>query len=195
MDSTASNLAPLALEKCPTGIRGLDDITFGGLPAGRPTLLCGGRVVVRPCWPWNFWSVVQPPYNQPGVFISFEESIQELVQKCRVSRLGPEDPAGYKPVCPRLYSHRAQPISGNGDLRSGSESLPESATPLIELGPSALYWTLSKLCSATYPTVPWCGQKLRRLFLWLKKKGVTAIITAESGGAHSHPPWHGRIRF
>ena len=43
-----------SLPKSPTGIQGLDEITGGGFPRGRPTLVCGGAGAAKLCWPWNF---------------------------------------------------------------------------------------------------------------------------------------------
>ena len=66
------------LPKSPTGIEGLDEITGGGLPKGRPTLLCGGAGCGKTLLAMEFLVRGATEYNEPGVFISFEETEKEL---------------------------------------------------------------------------------------------------------------------
>jgi len=60
---------------------GFDEITGGGLPKGRPTLVCGGQAVVKLFLQWSFSFAVATLYDEPGVFISFEETEKELTAK------------------------------------------------------------------------------------------------------------------
>jgi len=69
---------PEALEKTPTGIKGLDEITKGGLPAGRPTLVAGGPGSGKTLLAMEFLVHGAESYNEPGVFIAFEETAEEL---------------------------------------------------------------------------------------------------------------------
>ena len=66
------------LEKCPTGIQGLDEITAGGLPRGRPTLVCGDAGSGKTILAMQFLVHGITQYNEPGVFIAFEETAQDL---------------------------------------------------------------------------------------------------------------------
>ena len=66
------------LVKAPTGITGLDDITFGGLPAGRPTLICGSAGCGKTLFGVTFLVNGATLYNEPGVFVSFEERAKDL---------------------------------------------------------------------------------------------------------------------
>jgi len=68
------------ISKCPTGILGLDEVTFGGLPRGRPTLVCGGAGCGKTLLGLEFLVRGATQYNEPGVCISFEETGQELSQ-------------------------------------------------------------------------------------------------------------------
>ena len=66
------------LSKCPTGIQGLDEITEGGLPRGRPTLVCGGAGSGKTLLGMEFLVRGITQYHEPGVFLSFEETAEEL---------------------------------------------------------------------------------------------------------------------
>src|SRR5205085_5338243 len=74
------------LPKCPTGIQGLDEITGGGLPRGRPTLVCGGAGCGKTLLATEFLVRGATQYGEPGVFIAFEETAEEL--KANVASLG-----------------------------------------------------------------------------------------------------------
>ena len=72
-----------ALPKAPTGIAGLDEITGGGLPKGRPTLICGGPGCGKTLLATEFLVRGATQFGEPGVFISFEETGEELAQNVR----------------------------------------------------------------------------------------------------------------
>src|ERR1043165_892757 len=74
------------VEKCPTGIHGLDEITFGGLPRGRPTLVCGSAGCGKTLLGMEFLVRGATEFNEPGVCLSFEESAEELASN--VASLG-----------------------------------------------------------------------------------------------------------
>src|SRR5512138_3549395 len=79
------------IAKCPTGIRGLDEITSGGLPQGRPTLVCGGAGSGKTLLAMEFIVRGVRDYGEPGVFVAFEENIDELA--ANVASLGFDLPA------------------------------------------------------------------------------------------------------
>src|SRR6187431_2033450 len=88
-DATQRSPEPLKvpeLLKAPTGIVGLDDITSGGLPAGRPTLLCGSAGCGKTLFGMHFLVRGALDYGEPGVFVAFEEREQDLIQN--VASLG-----------------------------------------------------------------------------------------------------------
>ncbi|MEY2499643.1 MAG: circadian clock protein KaiC, partial [Verrucomicrobiota bacterium] len=74
------------MRKSPTGIRGLDEITGGGLPAGRPTLVCGGAGCGKTLLAMEFLVRGATEYGEPGVFMAFEETREELTEN--VASLG-----------------------------------------------------------------------------------------------------------
>src|SRR5579871_6957743 len=80
-----SEMRPM-LSKCPTGVSGLDEITFGGLPKGRPTLVCGGPGCGKTLFGLEFLVRGATQFGEPGVFVSFEENAAELT--ANVASLG-----------------------------------------------------------------------------------------------------------
>ncbi len=70
----------VVLEKCPTGIRGLDEITKGGLPRGRPTLICGSAGSGKTLFAMEFLMRGAMDYGEPGVFMTFEETPEDLAK-------------------------------------------------------------------------------------------------------------------
>ena len=81
-----ANFKPKTLPKSPTSIQGFDEITGGGLPKGRPTLVCGGAGCGKTLFAMEFLVRGATLYNEPGVFISFEETAEELA--ANVASLG-----------------------------------------------------------------------------------------------------------
>ena len=72
-----------ALEKTPSGIAGLDEITGGGLPRGRPSLVCGGAGAGKTMLAMEFVVRGATQYNEPGVFVAFEETEEELAKNVK----------------------------------------------------------------------------------------------------------------
>src|SRR3954454_18571224 len=75
--------AERGLPKAPTGISGLDEITGGGLPCGRPTLVCGNAGCGKTLLAMEFLVRGATPYGEPGGFLSFEETAEELARNVR----------------------------------------------------------------------------------------------------------------
>ncbi|HEY9877653.1 MAG TPA: circadian clock protein KaiC [Leptolyngbyaceae cyanobacterium] len=172
------------LVKCPTGIRGLDDITYGGLPQGRPTLICGKAGCGKTLMAMEFLVRGAIDLGEPGVFISLEESPDELAQN--VASLGWNlDELIEKKLLVMDYIHieRTQlEETGAYDLealfvRIGHAIDRINAKRITIDTLETLFGSLSDTALVR--------SELRRLFLWLKAKGVTAIITAESGDSGS----------
>ena len=168
------------LEKCLTGIRGLDEITFGGLPQGRPTLICGKAGSGKTLLAMEFLVRGALNYGEPGVFISLEESIQELNQN--VASLGWDLQAlQAKDLFRADYIHieRSQfEETGSYDL----EALFARIGYLIDqIGAKRVVLDTLETLFGSLSDSGLIRSELRRLFQWLKSKGVTAIVTAESG--------------
>src|SRR6202167_3465725 len=84
--TTKIEIIPAGLPKCPTGIHGLDEITLGGLPRGRPTLVCGGAGCGKTLLGMEFLVRGATEFDEPGVCLSFEETVDELASN--VASLG-----------------------------------------------------------------------------------------------------------
>ncbi len=168
------------LEKCLTGIRGLDEITFGGLPQGRPTLICGKAGSGKTLLAMEFLVRGALHYGEPGVFISLEESVEELRQN--VSSLGWDLQALEAEQLFRadyIHIERSQfEETGTYDL----EALFARIGYLIDqIGAKRVVLDTLETLFGSLSDAALVRSELRRLFQWLKLKGVTAIVTAESG--------------
>ena len=168
------------LAKCPTGVRGLDDITEGGLPRGRPTLLCGGPGCGKTLLAMEFIVRGARDFNEPGVFMTFEESTDDLAKN--VASLGfdlPDLIRRKKLALDYVHVERSE-IAETGEydleglfIRLGA-MIDQVKAKRVALD------TLESLF-AGLPNEGILRAELRRLFRWLKQKGVTAVITAEQG--------------
>jgi circadian clock protein KaiC len=171
--------APAGLEHCPTGIDGLDDVTNGGLPRDRTTLLAGGPGCGKTMLAMEFL-VRGAELGEPGVFLAFEESADELATN--VASLGWDIRAlcaDGKLLVDHVKVEREQ-IDQTGDY--DLEALFIRLKFAIEqVGAKRVVLdTLEVLFSALDDTAI-LRAELRRLFNWLKAQGVTAIVTAERG--------------
>jgi circadian clock protein KaiC len=168
------------LQKCPTGIQGLDEITGGGLPRGRPTLVCGGAGCGKTLLAAEFLVRGAALFGEPGVFMSFEETDAEL--KTNIASLG-FDLEGLiqrkKILLEHVYIERSEiQETGEYDLEGLFVRLNYAIDSIK--AKRVVLDTLEALFSGL-PTEAILRAELRRLFRWLKEKGVTAVITAERG--------------
>lgn len=168
------------LEKCPTGISGLDEITVGGLPRGRPTLVCGGAGSGKTLLAMEFIVRGITAFNEPGVFMSFEETAGDLAKN--VASLGFNVNgliARNKMAIDHVHVERSEiEETGAYDL----EGLFVRLNAMIEqVGAKRVALDTIEALFAGLPNEAILRAELRRLFLWLKAKGVTAVITCEQG--------------
>lgn len=185
MSSTAKKAAkkskPLpTLAKSRTGIRGFDDITGGGLPSGRPSLICGGPGAGKTLFSMEFLVRGALEEGEPGVFVSFEESPRDLT--ANVASLGfdlAELVRTKKLLIDHVVVNRADiEETGEFDL-DGLFIRLEHAINSIGAKRVVLD-TVESLLSGLTNTLA-VRSELRRLFHWLKERGVTTVITAERG--------------
>lgn len=168
------------LPKTPTGITGLDEITGGGLPKGRPSLICGEAGCGKTLMSLEFIIRGAIEFNEPGVFMAFEEKADELA--ANVSSLGFD--------LRKLQEEKKIRIDHVHIDRSEIEETGEYDLEglFIRLGYAidsikakrVVLDTLENLFSGLSNEVI-LRAELRRLFNFLKEKGVTAIITGEKG--------------
>jgi circadian clock protein KaiC len=170
----------LVLEKVPTGIRGLDQVTHGGFPKGRTALVCGGPGAGKTLLGLEFLVRGALLYNEPGVCIALEETSEELVTN--VASLGYDLPAlvrSKRLAIDYVHIERSQ-IEETGEydleglfirLRAAIEQVKAKRLLLDTIEVLFLSLKDEGIVRA----------ELRRLFHWLKDAGVTAVVTAEIG--------------
>jgi circadian clock protein KaiC len=168
------------LPKTPTGIEGFDEITGGGLPAGRPTLLCGGAGCGKTLFAMSFLVNGVTQYDEPGVFMSFEESSDELAQN--VASLGFDLPQLIKDKKLLLDHVRVERSeieeTGDYDLEGLFIRL---GFAIDSIGARRVVLDTIESLFAGLLNQTILRAELRRLFRWLKDRGVTAVITGERG--------------
>jgi len=168
------------LEKARTGIRGLDDITSGGLPLGRPTLVSGSAGSGKTLIALEFLVRGAALFDEPGVFMAFEETEQELIQN--VAALGFDLKkliADKKLHIDYVHIERSEiEETGEYDLEGLFIRLNQAIESVS--AKRVVLDTLEVLFSG-FSNTSILRAELRRLFRWLKNKGVTAIITGERG--------------
>jgi len=171
------------LAKAPTGIPGLDEITNGGLPRGRPTLVCGGAGCGKTLLALEFLVRGALEYEEPGVFLSFEETTEELVTNARslgfdLQRLS----ARRRLLLDYVRLERTELTeAGEYDLEGLFIRLGHA---IDAIGAKRVVLdTIERLFSAV-PNAFVLRSELDRLFRWLKMKRVTAIVTGERDGEH-----------
>jgi circadian clock protein KaiC len=179
-DGTTSPRRNPSLPKCPTGIQGLDEITGGGLPQGRPTLVCGGAGCGKTLLAAEFLVRGATQFDEPGVFMAFEETEAEL--KANVASLG-FDLTGLVRrkhiVLDYVHIERSEvQESGEYDLEGLFVRLNHA---IDSIGAKRVVLDSLEALFASLPNEAILRAELRRLFRWLKDKGVTAVITAERG--------------
>ena len=180
MKKTKPLSAPKTLQKSLTGIRGLDEITGGGLPAGRPTLVCGGAGCGKTLLAMEFLVRGATEYGEPGVFMAFEETREELAEN--VASLGFDLKAlvaSKKLVLDYVYVDRSEfEETGEYDLEGLFIRLGYAIDSIK--AKRVVLDTIEGLF-AGLPNQAIVRAELRRLFRWLKEKGVTVIMTGERG--------------
>ena len=177
---SGSSTVPRAVPKSPTGIQGLDEITGGGLPRGRTTLVCGGPGCGKTILAMEILMNGVRQYREPGVFISFEESIEDLTLNFASLGFDANSLAARKQL---VMEHvRVEPSeikeTGEYDL-NGLFIRLEQAIDSVGAKRVALD-TIETLFSGLADTRI-LRSELRRLFDWLRAKGVTAVVTGERG--------------
>ncbi len=173
-------MAGRGLRKTATGISGLDEVTGGGLPLGRPTLVCGPAGCGKTLLAMEFLVRGIVEFGEPGVFVSFEETVDELVenvtsmgfdlQKLQDDGLLVMDHVNLAPG--DLAETGAWDLSGLF-IRLGA-AIDEVDAKRVVLD------TIETLFGA-FDDSATLRSELRRLFSWLKERGVTAIVTGERG--------------
>jgi circadian clock protein KaiC len=168
------------IRKCPTGIRGLDEITEGGLPRGRATLVCGGAGCGKTLLAVEFIARGILDFSEPGVFVSFEEPIGDLTVNVASLGIDLRDMSRRGLLAMDEVHVERSEIEETGEydleglfIRLGG-LIDEVKAKRVALD------TIDGLFDGI-PNEAILRAELRRMFRWLKARGVTSIVTAEQG--------------
>jgi circadian clock protein KaiC len=181
MKSKGNSVSPRerTLPKCPTGIAGFDEITLGGLPRGRPSLICGGAGCGKTLFGIEFLARGAQQFGEPGVCISFEETAEDLAQNSISLGFDLKALEQAKMLVVDYIRVDKSEITETGEydleglfIRAGSAIDSIGAQRVVLDTPEALFGSLNEGILRA---------ELNRLFQWFKNKGVTVVITGERG--------------
>ena len=168
------------LSKSPTGISGFDDVTLGGLPHGRPTLMCGAAGCGKTLFAMTFLAEGVLKYGEHGVLVSFEESAEDLA--ANVASLGYDVNALIEQKKLAIDHVKIDPTvieeTGDYDLEGLFVRLDYA---IRSVNAKRVVLDTLEALFASFPNPVLLRAELRRLFDWLKERDVTAIVTAERG--------------
>ncbi len=170
------------LPKALTGISGLDEITGGGFPAGRPTLVCGSAGSGKTMLAMEFLVHGAMEFGEPGVFVMFEENAEELTANVRslgfdLTKLLAQN----KLRLEHVHIERSEiEETGEYDLEGLFIRLGHA---IDSIGAKRVVLDTLEALFAGLPNHSILRAELRRLFRWLKNRGMTAVITGERGEA------------
>jgi len=168
------------LPKSPTGIPGLDEITGGGLPKGRPTLICGAAGCGKTLFAMEFLVNGAIEYGEPGVFVAFEENAEELAQNVASLGFGLKDLIKKKKVILDHIQIDRSEIAETGEYDLDGLFI-RLGHAIDTIGAKRVVLDTIEVLFGALPNHTIVRAELQRLFRWLKNRGVTAIITAERG--------------
>ena len=168
------------LGKCPTGIRGFDEITEGGLPRSRVTLVSGGTGSGKTLLGIDFLVNGVLMYKEPGVYMSFEESEDELYQDVASLNLDLRTLVAEKSICFEHVVLERTDIQEKGDFNlEGIFIRLELA--IQSIGAKRVVLDSIESLFAGIADTGILRLEIKRLFRWLKQRQVTTIITGEQG--------------
>jgi circadian clock protein KaiC len=180
MSSSTESTPVKQLRKTPTGIGGFDEITGGGIPQGRPTLVCGGPGSGKTLFGMEFLVRGAREFNEPGVFMSFEEKDTDLVENFSSLGFDLDDlVAQDKLALDYVHIERSEILeTGEFDLEGLFVRL---AFAIDSIGAKRVVLDTIEALFSGFPNEGILRAEIRRLFRWLKDRGVTAVITCEQG--------------
>jgi circadian clock protein KaiC len=169
-----------ALEKAPTGIKGLDDITEGGLPRARTTIVCGGPGCGKTMLGIEFLVRGAIEFDEPGVLIAFEESSEDIAKN--VSSLGFDlkDLVARKKLLLDYVPLDPSEIHETGDYNLEGLFL-RLQTTVESVGAKRIVLDTLEALFSTFSNQAILRAEFRRLFTWLNDQGLTSVVTAERG--------------
>src|SRR5579862_3852203 len=171
---------PSGLDKAPTGIRGLDEISGGGLPRGRTAIVCGGPGCGKTMLGLEFLVRGAEEFGEPGVLLTFEETPEEMTRN--VASLGFDLKALSEKKKLFLDFMRIEPSeiheTGDYDLEGLFIRLQHAVD---SVGAKRVVLDTLEALFSGFSNMSILRAELRRLFRWLKDRNLTTVVTAEQG--------------
>ena len=180
LEQNAADCHVGSLPKARTGIAGLDEVTGGGLPRGRPTLICGPSGCGKTLLAMEFLVRGITQYGENGVFIAFEESASDLI--ANVASMGfdlPQFQADGRLVLDHVSVAGGQ-LAETGDWDLEGLFLRLGAA-IDAVGAQRIAIDTIETLFGAFADTGTLRTELTRLFSWLKAKGITAVVTGERG--------------
>jgi circadian clock protein KaiC len=168
------------LAKAPTGIGGLDEVTGGGLPRGRPTLVCGSAGCGKTLLAMEFLVRGATSYGEPGVFLAFEETPEELAQNVRSLGFDLDELVARGQLAIDHVQVERSEIEETGDYDLDGLFIRLGAA-IDSVGARRVAIDTIETLFGGLGNAAILRSELRRLFRWLKDRGVTTVITGERG--------------
>jgi len=168
------------LEKSPTGISGFDEITNGGVPQGRPTIVCGGPGCGKTMFALEFLVRGAMQYHEPGVLMTFEETTDEMTKNVASLGFDLRELEAQK----KLFMDyvRVEPTeiqeTGEYDLEGLFVRLQHAVD---SIGAKRVVLDTLEAVFSGFANSGLLRAEIRRLFRWLKDRGLTTVVTAEKG--------------
>jgi circadian clock protein KaiC len=168
------------LAKAPTGISGLDEITLGGLPRGRPTLICGSAGCGKTLFAMEFLLRGALDFNEPGVFMAFEETEKDLSENVRSLGFDLDKLVAQNKIAVDYVHVERSEIQETGEYDLEGLFL-RLGVAIDSVGAKRVVLDTIETLFSGFSNPAILRAELRRLFRWLKDKGVTAVVTGERG--------------
>jgi circadian clock protein KaiC len=171
---------PQGISKSLTGIDGFDDLTLGGVPTGRPTLVCGSAGCGKTLFATTFLIHGARDYDEPGVFVTFEERPGDIVSNVASLGFALDKLVGDQKIAFEYVTLERSELEEAGDYDlEGLFLRIESA--IDSIGAKRIVLDTIESLFSVFSNEAILRAEIRRLFDWLKDKGMTTVITAERG--------------
>ena len=179
-EKESRTLKEKSLEKTPTGISGLDEVTYGGLPEGRTTLIYGSAGSGKTLMAMEFLVKGAEKYGEPGVFMAFEETSEDLTENFASLGFDLDSlEAKNKLIVDYVHIDKSE-IEETGEYNLEGLFI-RLGLAIDSIGAKRVALDTLEVLFSGFQNEAILRSELRRLFRWLKDKGVTAIVTGERG--------------
>ena len=172
--------SPQGISKSPTGIGGFDDLTLGGVPTGRPTLVCGSAGCGKTLFASTFLIHGARDFDEPGVFVTFEERPGDIVDNVASLGFALNKLVDDQKIAFEYIALDRSELEEAGDYDLEGLFLRLEAA-IDSVGAKRVVLDTIESLFSVFSNQAILRAEIRRLFDWLKDKGMTTVITAERG--------------